>query len=119
MKRNTWIIIVVAVAMVAAGATDIAFAKKKKVDGKKLYREFCKPCHTEDSEYGEYQPLTLIQDQWDRFFDEKYEATHSDLEDPNHVNMPLSEIISEDVIEAIRKFTIKGAADSEHPMTCG
>jgi hypothetical protein len=33
--------------------------------------------------------------------------------------MPLSEIISEDDLEAIRKFAIKGAADSEHPMTCG
>ena len=63
--------------VLVVGLADVAVAKKKKADGRALYVEFCKPCHTEGSDNGHYTPMTLIQDQWDRFFDEKYEATHS------------------------------------------
>ena len=119
MHRNRWIIVVLIFSVLAIGLADVAVAKKKKADGKKLFREYCKPCHVEDSENGEYTPMTLIQDQWDRFFDEKYEATHSEITYPEHDNKPVTEVISEDDLEAIRKFSIKGAADSEHPMTCG
>ena len=70
----------------------------------------CVPCDT---------PMTLIQDQWDRFFDEKYEGTHGEVAYPEHDNKPVTEVISDDDLKAIRKFSIKGAADSEHPMTCG
>ena len=119
MQRNHWIIGVLIFSVLAIGFADVAIAKKKKLDGKALYVEHCKTCHAADSDAGEYTPMTLIQDQWDRFFDEKYEATHSEVLDPNFDNKPVTEAISEKELGAIKKFAIKGAADSEHPMTCG
>lgn len=119
MNRNRWIIAVVIFSVLAIGFADVAVAKKKKADGKALFVEYCKSCHAEGSDNGEYTPMTLIQDQWERFFDEKYEATHSEVLDPDNDNKPVTEVISEKDLEAIKKFTIKGAADSEHPMTCG
>ena len=119
MNRNRWIVFVLIFGVIAIGITDVALAKKKKLDGKKLYKEYCKPCHAEGSDNGEYTPMALIQDQWERFFDEKYEETHAEVLDPNHDNEPVTEVISDAEIEAIKKFAIKGAADSEHPMTCG
>ncbi len=93
--------------------------KKKGADGKELFKELCKPCHAENSDNGEYTPMTLIQDQWERFFDEKYEKTHAEVLDAAHDNKPVTEVISADDLEAIQKFAGDGAADSEHPMTCG
>ncbi len=119
MQKNRWIIIVLIFSVLAIGLTDVAIAKKKKLDGKALFVENCKTCHAADSDAGEYTPMALIQDQWERFFDEKYEATHSEVLDPNNDNKPVTEVISEKELEAIKKFAIKGAADSEHPMTCG
>ncbi len=119
MNRNRWIVFVLIFSVIAIGMTDVAVAKKKKLDGKALYKEYCKPCHAEGSDNGEYTPMTLIQDQWERFFDEKFEETHAEVLDPNNDNQPVTEVISESDLEAIKKFAIKGAADSEHPMTCG
>jgi hypothetical protein len=39
--------------------------------------------------------------------------------DPNHDNKPVTEIISEDYLELIKKCAVDHAADSEQPMTCG
>lgn len=119
MQRNHWVIVVLIFSLLAIGLADVAVAKKKKADGKALFREYCKPCHTEGSNNGEYQPMTLIQDQWTRFYETKYEAIHSEVTSPEHDNQPVTEVISEDDLKAIKKFSIKGAADSEHPMTCG
>jgi hypothetical protein len=82
-------------------------AHAEDLDGQQLFRENCKSCHEADSPNGEYTPMSLIQDQWKRFFDRKYERKHKDLD------------ISPEVLEAIKKFAIDHAADSENPMTCG
>ena len=121
MNRNRWIIVILIFGVLTLGIADVAVAKKKKnkVDGKALYVEFCKSCHAEGSDNGEYTPMTLIQEQWERFFDEQFEATHSGVMYPSHDNKAVTEVISEKDLEAIKKFSIKGAADSEHPMTCG
>lgn len=121
MRKNRWMIIILVFAVLTVGLADVAIAKKskKKADGKELFIEFCKPCHLEDSDNGEYTPMTLIQDQWERFFEEKYVPSHEQVLDPSHDNKPVTEVISEDSLEAIEKFCNKGAADSEHPMTCG
>ena len=119
MNRSKWIVAVVVVCVVALGLSNAAVAAKKKTKGIDLYKEYCKPCHTEDSEHGEYMPMTLIMDQWERFFDEKYEETHSGVKDPNHDNLAVTEAISPEDLEKIKKFAIEGAADGEHPMTCG
>jgi hypothetical protein len=122
MKRNRWLLFILVFAVLTVGLADVGAAKrgkKKKADGKKLYKELCFPCHGEGSENGEYTPMTLIQDQWDRFFDEKYVPSHEEVLDPNHDNKPVTEVISDESLQAIQKFCIKGAADSEHPMTCG
>jgi cytochrome c5 len=106
------------VAVLAMSLANVATAAKKPKP-MDLYKEFCKPCHEVNSENGEYTPMTLIGDQWERFFDKKYVDTHSNVMDPNHDNQPVTEVISEDDLEAIKKFAIDHAADSEQPMTCG
>ena len=119
MNGAKWTVAVVLIAVVAVGFADLAVAGKKKVKGNDLYKEFCKPCHAEGSENEEYTPMTLIQDQWERFFDEKYEATHSTVNDPNHGDKPVTEVITAEDLEKLKDWTIDHAADSEHPMTCG
>ncbi len=118
MNRARWTVTVVVIGCLALGLANLAVAKKGD-SGKELYREFCKPCHDADSEHGEYMPMSLIQDQWTRFFDEDYVETHEGVLDPNHDDKPVTEAISKEDLEKIRKFAIDGAADSENPMTCG
>ena len=119
MRKQSWIIAVLIITVMAVGIADMAVAAKKKAKGQDLYKEFCNPCHGADADAGEYNPMTLIQDQWDRFFDEKYVDTHSGVMDPNHENKPVTEAISEADLELIKKFAVDHAADSEQPMTCG
>lgn len=119
MHRQKWIIGLLVIAVVAVGFVDVATAAKKKAKGQDLYKEFCNPCHGEDAEAGEYNPMTLIMDQWERFFDDKFVKSHEGVLDANHDNQPVTEAISEEDLEKIRTWTIDHAADSEHPMTCG
>jgi hypothetical protein len=111
----------VAITLVAAlvlGVANLAIAGKK-AKGKDLYKEFCKPCHLEDSKHGEYTPMTLIQDQWERFFDEKYVKTHENVVFEKYEGKKVTDVISEEDLAKIKKFAIDHAADSEQPMTCG
>jgi hypothetical protein len=118
MSTSRWIVAVVLMAVVALGAADLALAGKK-AKGKDLYKEFCKPCHDKDSPNGEYTPMSLIQDQWERFFDKKFVASHKDLIDEKHEGKKVTDAISEENLKKIKKFAIDHAADSEQPMTCG
>jgi len=104
-------------------------AELEKMSGKDLYKHTCKPCHAAKSPAGEYTPMTLIQEQWETFFDKKLVAAHKSLADTTAVK-PADQwmtpemrgrlqTITPKMLEKIRKFTIDGAADSEHPMTCG
>jgi len=118
MSRSPIVVTVVVLGLLVLGLTDAAVAGKK-ASGQDLYKEHCKPCHMEDSENGEYTPMTLIQDQWDRFFDEKYVPAHSSVIDENHGGKPVTEVIDAEQLELIKNFAVDHAADSEHPMTCG
>ena len=91
----------------------------KKMDGKELYKNFCKVCHAEDSEAGEYTPMSLIMDQWDEFFDDTFAETHKELTCPKDEKTKLMDVMDKDMIKKIRKFCVDHAADSEQPMTCG
>ena len=109
------------------GMANVASAGKKgKLDGKELYKNNCKVCHDKNAKAGEYTPMSLIVEQWDRFFDETYESTHKTLDMPvakdAKAKTPakkVTEAITAEMLKAIRKFSTKHAADSEHPMTCG
>jgi hypothetical protein len=118
MNQSRIIIATVLIGVLALSLANVATAAKK-AKGLDLYKEYCKPCHEVDSDNGEYTPMTLIQDQWDRFFEKKYVKSHSEVLDPNHDNKPVTEVISEEDLETIKKFAIDHAADSEQPMTCG
>lgn len=107
------------IALLALGLATAPSGSATAADGKELYKEYCKGCHEADSPHGEYTPMSLIQDQWTRFFDKKYVRTHKDVIDEKHGGKPVTETISPDDLELIKKFAIDGAADSEHPMTCG
>ena len=118
MNPSRIIVATLLIGVFALSLANVATAAKKP-KGNDLYKEFCKPCHEADSDNGEYTPMTLIQDQWSRFFEKKYVDTHSGVMDPNHENKPVTDVISDDVLEKIREFAISHAADSEQPMTCG
>ncbi len=119
MKTSLHLTTAALVGFLALGLGSLATTPASSADGKELYREYCKGCHGEDSPNGEYTPMSLIQDQWVRFFDKKYERTHKSVIDEQFGGKPVTEVISPEDLELIREFAIEGAADSEHPMTCG
>jgi len=118
MKRTAITLSLAAALLLLAGVAGAADkAEKTELDGKTLYRTMCKTCHGEDSDAGEYTPMFLIIEQWERFFDEDYAETHAEAayEDGTKV----MEAITPEMLKKIRQFCIDGAAGSEHPMTCG
>jgi len=110
--------------VIVAGLTIVAMAglanaKSKKNDGRALFKEHCRICHGPDSANGEYTPMTLIQDQWEEFFDDNYVDAHKNVVDAKHGNKKVTDVITPEMLKKIKKFAIDHAADSEHPMTCG
>ena len=103
------------IGLLAGGA--VAADKAEKLDGKTLYKTMCKVCHGEDAEAGEYTPMYLIIEQWERFFDEDYAETHAEAAYEDGAKV--IDAITPEMLKLIREFCIEGAADSEHPMTCG
>ena len=118
MNTSKLFVATILIGVLALSLANVATAAKKP-KGVDLYKEYCKPCHEADSPNGEYTPMTLIQDQWDRFFNKKYVDSHSAVTDPNHDNKPVTEVISEENLKMIKTFAVGHAADSEQPMTCG
>lgn len=96
-----------------------ALAETAVEESQRLYREYCRDCHDDGSENGEYTPMSLIQSQWIRFFDRKYERNHRKVIDEAHGGVPVTEAINADVLEKIRTFVVDHAADTDQPMTCG
>jgi cytochrome c5 len=91
----------------------------KDMNGKELFIAHCKVCHTEDSDAGEYTPMSLIMDQWDEFYDETFVETHKEVVCPKDEDKKVTDMIDKDMIKKLRKFCVDHAADSEQPMTCG
>jgi hypothetical protein len=120
VKKRTnltlWLSMLVPVLALALG---LAWAADKEPDGKALFREYCKPCHGPDSPHGEVTPMSLIQEQWERFFKEKLVPSHGQLADPKGSGKKLLQVLTPEMLEKLKKFAIDHAADSEHPMTCG
>ena len=104
---------------VALGEEKKAETDPKKMSGLELYKNYCKSCHMEDSDHGEYTPMSLIMDQWDEFFDDLFVPAHKDVVDEQHEKEKVTDLIDKDMIKKLRKFCIDHAADSEEPMTCG
>lgn len=118
MNRRSLPLSLAFAALLAAGGASLAPAGDEP-DGKTLFRQYCKGCHGPKAKAGEYTPMTLIGDQWTRFFDKKFVPTHRGIADPAHGDQPVPEAIPPADLEKIRRFAIDHAADSEHPMTCG
>jgi len=85
--------------------------------GQDLYKANCKACHAASSPHGEYTPITLIQEQWERFFAQRYETKHKGVAFPD--GRKVLDAITPETLAKIKKFAIDHAADSEQPMTCG
>ncbi len=116
-------------------------ADVSKMSGKDLYKSRCKVCHLEDSEAGEYTPMSLIQEQWEDFFDGEFAETHKgiackmDMSSEKHTctwetvkegatccpkdAQMVPDMFNKDMLKKIKKFCVDHAADSEQPMTCG
>lgn len=105
--------------LVASVLATSAWAETAVEESQRLYRENCRDCHDDGSPNGEYTPMTLIQAQWIRFFDRKYERTHRKVIDDAHGGVPVTEAISAEDLEKIRTFVVDHAADTDQPMTCG
>jgi len=110
----------VAVALLASAAFSMpVLAETAAEEGQRLFREHCRHCHDNGSPNGKYTPMTLIQAQWERFFDRKYERKHRKVMDDQFGGVPVTEAISPEVLEKIRAFAVDHAADTDQPMTCG
>ncbi len=122
MRLNSLkLVLLTLVLMLVAGA---AMAEEKAeteevLSGKDLYKSHCKTCHMEDSEGGEYTPMSLIQEQWEEFFDELWVETHEIVVCPKDDTKKVTDMWDADMLKAVREFCIDHAADSEQPMTCG
>jgi hypothetical protein len=125
MKKQTLVItllvlLVAALVATAALAEDKEKVKEaKKLTGKELYKGHCKPCHTEDSDGGEYTPMSLIEEQWEEFFDELWVESHGEVACPKDKTKKVTDMWDAEMLKAVRKFCVDHAADSEQPMTCG
>ena len=108
-----------AAALVCVTIAVPAEAETATEEGQRLFREHCRHCHDRGSANGKYTPMTLIQAQWERFFDRKYERKHRKVVDEKYGGVPVTEAISPEVLEKIRTFAIDHAADTDQPMTCG
>ena len=96
-----------------------ATGKARPLDGKELFKNQCKVCHGPKAEAGEYTPMSLIQEQWEEFFAKTFADSHADLAAPGAADRKVTDVIEAPMLEAIRKFCVDHAADSEQPMTCG
>lgn len=94
-------------------------AESPKLDGKELFKAHCKSCHGAKSEAGEYTPMSLIQEQWEELFTGPWAETHGQVAAPGAADKKLTDVLDPATLEAIRKFCVDHAADSEQPMTCG
>ncbi len=104
---------------VTATLSTPVLAETAAEEGQRLFREHCRHCHDKGSPNGKYTPMTLIQAQWERFFDRKYERKHRKVIDDKFGGVPVTEAISPEDLEKIRSFSIDHAADTDQPMTCG
>lgn len=108
------------VVVLTAAAAEDQPAKSRELDGKELFKTQCKVCHGPKAAAGTYTPMTLISEQWSEFFDATFAESHAKVAAPDttgHKSVP--EALDKDTLEAIRKFCVDHAADSEQPMTCG
>jgi len=105
--------------LASAAVSTPVVAETAAEEGQRLFREHCRHCHDKGSANGKYTPMTLIQAQWERFFDRKYERKHRKVNDEKYGGVPVTEAISPEVLEKIRTFAIDHAADTDQPMTCG
>lgn len=110
--------LVLAVAMCGVVLVCALGAADKPADGKTLFRNNCKVCHDKGSKNGTYTPMTLTQDQWRRFFNTKFPASHKTVMHPQE-GKKLMEVLTPEQIKSIQRFAIDHAADSEQPATCG
>ena len=119
MKRIEAILFGTALAFGASISSTANAASPAEIEeAQRLYREHCRHCHDDGSENGYYTPMSLIQSQWERFFDRKFERTHRKVTDDKYGGVPVTEAISADDLEKIRRFAIDHAADTDQPMTC-
>ncbi|MBI3651742.1 MAG: c-type cytochrome [Acidobacteria bacterium] len=91
--------------------------EKSSTTGKDLFKQNCRVCHSKDSAQGEYSPLSLIQDQWKKFFTTKFASTHKDVRLPGQ-EKKLLETLTPEQLKTLQKYCIDHAADSEQPQTC-
>ena len=121
MKKMTKIVMLVAILALAAGAAlaEEKVTDPKKMDGKDLYKTQCKVCHGEDSDAGEYTPMSYIMEQWEEFFDDLWVETHAEVPSLDQEDKMVPDTLDKDMMKKIKRFCVDHAADSEMPMTCG
>lgn len=107
-----WSVLIVVFLMSGAAAVN-----DQKKTPKDMYREDCRVCHTEDSPYGDFTPMSLTQDQWKTFFKERFKDKHKHVMFDRE-NKKLLDYMTPEELKEIEKYCVKHAADSEQPQTC-
>lgn len=115
MRIGKWLFVAATIALFTLAG--LAVAGGKRENGKDLYKQNCRACHDKGSPNGEYSPMSLIRDQWAKFFEEKLVNTHKEAVAPGR-NEKLLQVLTPEELKSIQKFCVDHAADSEQPQTC-
>ena len=89
-------LLILLVASMAFGEEEVV--KEKKIDGKDLFKNHCKMCHSKDAVAGEYTPMTLIGEQWEEFFDELWVETHGKVTCPKDEKKTVTDMWSKEML---------------------
>ncbi|MBF0103327.1 MAG: cytochrome c [Desulfobacterales bacterium] len=79
------------------------------LDGESLFVEKCGSCHKNGGEAPVFAPVKYASSQWERFFQQDKHKRKKDI----------SALIELSDINAIKKYLIDHAADSDRPIAAG
>jgi mono/diheme cytochrome c family protein len=115
IKRISVLFVVALVGLLAATAVS-AGAKANPRKGKAYFKKNCRVCHDGNSaDAPTLEPAALIIEQWERAFTEADDVAECVPRVKEKTGVELTE---QDLAD-IQSYLVKGAADSEQPMTCG
>lgn len=110
MLRKLIQLLVVAIILTFCIASAVAASRGNEGNGRKLFRQTCKNCHTKGAIGGEVTPLSKTMAQWQKYF-----ATGTHV----HGKEPLEKVMTAEQIRDVQAFLVAHAADSMQPETCG
>ena len=81
----------------------------KASGGREIFLSKCGACHQKDGDAQAFAPTKYASTQWKRFFDRNKHSRRKDI----------SSFFNDEELDAVEKYLIKHAADSEQPEAVG